>query len=188
MSGVDADGFRPIGRRGRSFNADSARVEVKFPMVKGVDGSMFIRSATVWGNDYQLPQLEVSEVDVRFDLNLPLAFQIKQAKAELEKHQKLLRGAKIVDRYPSQADKNGMYREYLLILDRLKAGATPTSLALEFEPVVEKRVRRSKKQKSVLFNPASPLDDYEKITSKVRQKMVRALRLRDRDYKALAFL
>jgi hypothetical protein len=111
MSGVDADGFRPIGRRGRSFNADSAQVEVKFPMVKGADGSMFIRSATVWGNDYQLPQLEVSEVDVRFDLNLPLAFQIKQAKAELEKHQKLLRGAKIVDRYPSQADKNGMYRD-----------------------------------------------------------------------------
>jgi hypothetical protein len=93
-----------------------------------------------------------------------------------------------VDRYPSQADKNGLYREYLLILDRLREGATPTSLALEFEPVVEKRVRRYRKEKSVLFNPASPLDDYEKITSTVRQKMVRAQRLRDRDYKALAFL
>ena len=194
LDGVDTDGFRPSRGRGRSFNASSARVETKGPMVRGADGNMFIRSATAWGHEYELPELGVSEVDIRFDLNLPLAFQIKQAKAELEKHKKLLRSAKIVDRYPSQADKNGVYREYLLILDRLREGADPTSLALELEPVVEKRVRRRKRQNtepvpiSVLFNPASPLDGYEKITAKVRQKMVRALRLRDRDYKSLAFL
>ena len=194
LDGVDPDEFRPTHRPGRSFNASSEKVETKGPMVKGADGNMFIRSATVWGHDYELPVLGTSEVDVRFDLNLPLNFQIKRAKEELQKHQKLLRNAKILAKFPSQADRNGVYQEYLLILDRLKEGATPTSLALELEPVVEKQVRRRKGKNTepvpvkVIFDPANPLHDTEKITETVRQKMVRALRLRDRDYKALAFL
>ena len=194
LDGVEPDDFRAMRRSGRSFNANSAKVKTKGPMVMGADGNMFIRSATVWGHDYELPVLGTSEVDVRFDLNLPLNFQIKRAKDELQKHQKLLRNAKILAKYPSQADRNGVYQEYLLILDRLKEGATPTSLALELEPVVEKQVRRRKGKNTepvpvnVIFDPANPLHDTEKITEKVRQKMVRALRLRDRDYTALAFL
>lgn len=194
LDGVDLDEFRPRPRSGRRFNASSKRVETKGPMVKGADGNMFIRSATVWGHDYELPVLGTSEVDVRFDLNLPLKFQIARAKEELQKHQKLLRNAKILSSYPGQADRHGIYQEYLLILDRLKEGATLTSLTLELKPVIEKKVRRRRGKNtepvpvSVIFDPANPLHDKEKITESVRQKMLRALRLRDRDYKALAFL
>lgn len=194
MEGVELKNFRPVPRVGRSFNASAERVESHGIMVKGADGKTYMRSPTVWSPDYALPVLGVAEVDVRFDLNLPLKIQIKRAEAELKEHQNLLRSSKILDRHASQVDKNGAYEEYLLILDRLSEGATTVSLTLEIEPVEMRTIRRKKGKKSepipkrVLVDPTDPLRDKEKITEPVRQKKVRALRLRDRDYKVLAFL
>lgn len=194
MDGANSRNFRPVHRVGRSFNVSSERVESLGYMVRGADGKMYMRSPTVWSRDYELPKLNISEVDVRFDLNLPLKIQIKCAEAELKKHQGLLRTSKILDRHASQVDKNGAYEEYLLILDRLSEGATTDSLTLEIEPVEMRTIRRYKGKKTepmpkrVLVDPTDPLRDKEKITESVRQKKVRALRLRDNDYKVLAFL
>lgn len=56
---------------------------------------------------------------------------------------------------------------------------------------MEKQVRMPQNTEpvpvKVIFDPANPLHDTEKITETVRQKMVRALRLRDRDYKVTSF-
>lgn len=190
--GVNLDDFQPRRRSSRG-----SAYEVKATMLRGANGALFLRSATVWGLDYITPMLGAHEVDVRFDLSLPLAFQLKQAQELLEQQQKQLTDAKFIDRLPIHVDKYGVFPEYLLILDRLKEGGTPTSLVLELnEDVVEKHVRgrrskrgnAQKKSKIVLFNPANPLHGNEEITSPVRTKMVRAIKYRDHDYKVLAFL
>ncbi|BDB70618.1 hypothetical protein Cthiooxydans_30300 [Comamonas thiooxydans] len=190
IKGIDSEGFKPLKRskRGKGY-------ELNDQMVRGADGSIFMRSATVWGDDYVTPSLGVTEVDIRFDLEFPLDFQLKNAEKELLKQYSLLIKANILEKTPKHVDRFGLYQEYIMILDEYNNGADINKLALKFgDGIVEKVVRWKRKNNSVpvpergLINPGRPSDDREKITEGVRQKLVRAIKLRDQNYKKLAFL
>lgn len=190
IEGVNLDSFENSKRSTRSKVYETNPL-----MLRGSDGTLFMRSPTVFFGDYKTPKLGTSQVDARFDLGLPLEFQIRQVKEQLIRQKKLLQSAGILDKPPRQVDRNGLYEEYILVLDKLKDGADPASLTLELDDQVVERVERWVKKgnsnpipvKSII-NPNRPTDRYEKLTAAVRQKIVRALKLRDSGYKTLAFL
>lgn len=110
-------------------------------------------------------------------------------------HRKLLQSAGLLDKPLRQVDRNGIYQEYILILDRLNDGANPVSLTLELDDQVFEKVERWVKKDNSdaipvksIRNRAKPAARYEELTAPVRQKIVRALKLRDSGYKTLAFL
>lgn len=190
IEGVNLDSFENSKRSTRSKNFKKNPL-----MLRGADGTLFMRSPTIFGRDYKTPKLDISQVDVRIDLGMPLEFQIRQVKEQLVQHRKLLQSAGLLDKPLRQVDRNGIYQEYILILDRLNDGANPVSLTLELDDQVFEKVERWVKKDNSdaipvksIRNRAKPTARYEELTAPVRQKIVRALRLRDSGYKTLAFL
>jgi Family of unknown function (DUF6499) len=187
--------FRPVTKSGRSGKRKTKTIEAVAPLVKGENGSLFLRSTSIWGHDHKDPGLKVEEVDIRFDLTMPLPFQLKQAKAALKKQYELLHKAGILLELPKTADRNGIFLDYLHVLDRIHDGATAMDLTRETK-ILNETVAGSVMNKRTGHRVVSrvfrdPLDeraDHGKITEAARQKILRALRLRDHGYKALAFL
>lgn len=196
-SAVDLDklNFHPLKKSGRSGKKKTTIIEAVGPLVKSDNGSVFLRSPSIWGHDYKGPNLRVEEVDIRFDLTMPLAFQLKQAEAALEKQHELLSKAGLLHDLPKAIDRNGIFQEYLHVLDSVTNGATPMAITRETKSLQAKLKRTVMNKRTglrvrseVFRDPSNESADHEKITEGVRQKISRATRLRDHGYKALAFL
>lgn len=192
---LDRMNFHPVKKSGRSGKKKTTIIEAVGPLVKSDNGSVFLRSPSIWGHDYKVPNLKVEEVDIRFDLTMPLAFQLKQAEAALEKQHELLSKAGLLHDLPKAADRNGIFQEYLHVLDSVTNGATPMAIARETKSLQAKLKRTVMDKRTglrvrseVFRDPSNESADHEKITEGVRQKISRATRLRDHGYKALAFM
>jgi len=187
--------FRPLQKSSGTGKGKARKIGVSGPLVKGADGNIFLRSPTIWGHDYEVPTLQATQVDIRFDLAMPIKFQINQAKAALETHLNLLSKGGFLPEGPKSLDKNGSYSEYLRILDRLAEGANSMDIVRDTKNLPS-RLRRStidqrtkaRVHHKVFFDPNDRSADQGKITETMRQKMVRAIRLCDYGYKALAFM
>lgn len=158
------------------------------PLVQGTDG-----------NIYQMPlidlnlSLEQTQACVFIDLNLPIGFQLNQAKNFLEEHQEALVRGGFVQKLPKQADRFGAFDEYLKILDLLEAGASHLDIATELDGLVPRTVSWKRDH---AFNQSHPVkrmtsrskpdDSINELTQAVRKKIERAIHLRDYGYRALA--
>lgn len=187
--------FHPVVKSGRSGKRKTKTIEAAGPLVKGENGSIFLRSPTTWDRDYTVPSLKVEEVDIRFDLTMPIAFQLKQAKDALKKQHGLLHKAGFLPEFPKTADRNGIFQEYLHVLDSITGGATRMDITRETKSLQVKLKRTVMDKRTglrvrseVFRDPSNESADHEKITEGVRQKISRATRLRDHGYKALAFM
>ena len=120
--------FNPVVQSGHGGKRKTKGIEAAGPLVKGRDGSLFLRTPTIWGHDYKVPSLKVEEVDIRFDLTMPIAFQLEQAKDALKKQHDLLRKAGFLPESPKSADRNGIFQEYLHVLDSVDDGASPMDI------------------------------------------------------------
>lgn len=158
------------------------------PLVQGTDG-----------NIYQMPlidlnlSLERTQACVFVDLNLPIGFQLNQAKNFLEEHQNALIRGSFVQKLPKQADRFGAFEEYLKILDLLEAGASHLDIATELEELVPRTVSWKRDPASNESKPVKRMTSRKKpgakvneLTQAVRKKIERAIHLRDHGYRALA--
>lgn len=187
--------FRPATKSFRGGKKKVNTIQTAGPLVKCDNGSLLIRSPTLWDRDYKVPTLKVQEVDIRFDVTMPLSFQLKQAEAELKKHHELLSKAGFVNKSPKAADRSGIFQEYLHVLDSIDEGKTAMDLTRETKNLrmtvtgsaINARTGRRVVSKA-FRDPQNENADHGKITDATRQKILRATRLRDYGYKALAFL
>lgn len=171
------------------------KISTAGPIAQSAEGNVFIRSPTIWGHDYEIPAIQVEQVDIRFDLTMPIKFQIQLAKDALEKHHRLLLKGGFLPDCPKSLDKNGIFKEYLHVLDRRADGATPMDIVKDTKNLqtrlrsttIDKR-KKARVRNEVFRDPSNTLADQEKITEGMRQKIVRAVSLRDHGYKALAFM
>lgn len=158
------------------------------PVVKGTDGSIYLLTH----KDVNL-DLDQTQACAVIDLNLPIGFQLNQVKIFLEEHQEALTRGNFVQRLPKQADRFGVFEEYLKILDLLQAGASQLDIATELDGLVErtiawKRDPTSNQSKPVkrMTSRSKPDDSVNELTQAVRKKIERAIHLRDHGYRALA--
>jgi len=158
------------------------------PVVKGTDGSVYLVSY----EDKKL-HLDQTQACVVIDLNLPIGFQLNQAKSFLEEHQDALVRGSFVQKLPKQADRFGAFDEYLKILDLLEAGASQLDIATELDGLVSRTVSWKRDAVSDESKPVKRMTSREKphasvneLTQTVRKKIERAIHLRDHGYHALA--
>lgn len=158
------------------------------PVVKGTDGSIYLLTY----KDVNL-DLDKTQACVVIDLNLPIDFQLNQAKEFLEEHQAALVRGGFVQKLPKQADRFGTFEEYLKILDLLEAGASHLDIATELDGLVPRTVSWKRDPATNQSHPvkrmssrSKPDDSVNELTQAVRKKIGRALHLRDHGYRALA--
>lgn len=195
ITNVEDREFRPLQKPGRIGKGKERKIGTAGPIAQSADGNFFIRSPTIWGHDYKVPELQAAQVDIRFDLTMPIEFQIRQAKDALKTHHSLLSKGGFLPDGPKSLDKNGLFQEYVDVLDRRADGATPIDI-VRYTKNLQRRLRgttinkrtKARVRDEVFFDPNDKSADQEKLTGAVRQKIVRALRLRDHGYKALAFM
>lgn len=158
------------------------------PVVKGTDGSVYLLS-------YEDLKLDLGQTQacIVIDLNLPVGFQLNQAKELLEEHQEALIRGSFLQRLPKQADRFGAFEEYLKILDLLEAGASHLDIATELDGLVPRTVSWKRDPASNQSHPvkrmtsrSKPDDSVNELTQAVRKKIERAIHLRDHGYRALA--
>jgi Family of unknown function (DUF6499) len=169
-------------RRKSPFHSSTA-----LPLIKGIDESIFLIAD---GGSFRLNQTQASVV---LDLSLPIDFQLTQAKNILEQHQDALVRGGLIQKLPKQADRFGVFSEYLKILDLLEAGASHLDIATELDGLVPrtvswKRDLASKESKPVkrMTSLSRPKAKVNELTQAVRKKIERAIHLRDHGYRALA--
>lgn len=158
------------------------------PLVQGTDGSIYLFPL----KDITL-SLERTQACIRIDLNLPIGFQLDQAKEFLEEHQEALVRGGFVQKLPKQADRFGAFEEYLKILDLLEAGVNHLDIATELDGLVPRTISWKRDPASNQSHPvkrmtsrSKPDDSVNELTQAVRKKIERALHLRDHGYHALA--
>ena len=142
------------------------------------------------GGSFRLNQTQASVV---LDLSLPIDFQLTQAKNILEQHQDALVRGGLIQKLPKQADRFGVFSEYVKILDLIEAGASHLDIATELDGLVPrtvswKRDLASNESKPVkrMTSLSRPKAKVNELTQAVRKKIERALHLRDHGYHALA--
>jgi hypothetical protein len=158
------------------------------PVLKGTDESIYLLTY----KDVNL-DLDQTQACVVIDLNLPIDFQLNQAKEFLEEHQAALVRGGFVQKLPKQADRFGTFEEYLKILDLLEAGASHLDIATELDGLVPRTVSWKRDPASNESKPVKRMTSQKKpgakvneLTQSVRKKIERAIHLRDHGYRALA--
>lgn len=164
------------------------RSSTYLPIVQGIDGNIYEMSPP----DATL-SLDKTQACIVIDLNLPVSFQLNQAKEYLEEHQEALVRGGFVQKLPKQADRFGAFEEYLKILDLLEAGASHLDIATELDGLVPRTVSWKRDHASNQSHPvkrmtsrSKPDDSVNELTQAVRKKIERAIHLRDYGYRALA--
>ena len=99
-----------------------------YGMYRGIDGRAFAPSGEL--TEFSVPEMQAVAI---FNLDLPIEFQLKRIKAQLQRHQEDLIKSGFVQSMPKQADRFGMYTEYLEILDMLDAGHTHLDIAKKLD-------------------------------------------------------
>lgn len=157
------------------------------PLTKGIDGTYFLCPTADDG------QPNETQARIIFDLQLPLEFQLAQAKAMLEQQQDALVQGGFVQKLRKQTDRFGSFAEYLEILDLLSEGATHLDIAKTLEGLTEANEwRRDPKanklvQVTKIVGRSKRVAPVNELTQNTRKKIERAIQLRDHGYRALAF-
>ena len=164
------------------------RSSTSLPLVQGIDGSV-----------YQVPlmdktlSLDRTQACVHIDLNLPISFQLNQAKEFLEAHQEALVRGGFVQKIPKQADRFGVFEEYLKILDLLEAGVSHLDIATELDGLVSRTIAWKPDPVTKIIVPVKRMTSRSKpgasineLTQAARKKIERAIHIRDHGYHALA--
>lgn len=157
-------------------------------MYRGIDGRAFAPSGEL--TEFSVPETQAVAI---FNLDLPIEFQLKRIEAKLQRHQEDLIKSGFVQSMPKQADRFGMFTEYLEILDMLNAGNTHLEIARKIDglPTINDWKHDPKANKLVqvprVVSRSKRSAKINKLTQAVRKKIERAMSLRDHGYRALAF-
>lgn len=162
--------------------------DVLLGMYRGIDGRAFAPSGEL--TEFSVPETQAVAI---FNLDLPIEFQLKRIKAQLQRHQEDLIKSGFVQSMPKQADRFGMYTEYLEILDLLNAGRTHLDIAKKIDGLttindwkLDPKANKLVKVPRVVSRSKGGTKINE-LTQAVRKKIERAISLRDHGYRALAF-
>lgn len=162
--------------------------DVLLGMYRGIDGRAFAPSGEL--TEFSVPETQAVAI---FNLDLPIEFQLKRIKAQLQRHQEDLIKSGFVQSMPKQADRFGMYTEYLEILDLLNAGHTHLDIAIKIDGLTTindwKHDPKANKLVKVprVVSRSKGGTKINVLTQALRKKIERAISLRDHGYRALAF-
>lgn len=174
----------------RSERSRPSSVSYTMQGTKGASGAMF-ELFPIDGST--LGVATNTQMVLRVDLNFPLRPQLDLLTQKIEDLQGILEKEKLCYSFPKRADKAGIYKEYIAILDLLAAGKSPVEIAqkLRGKSTIKGTHYIDKKAVSylkILDSVGQEITPLCPITRDMRKKIERALELRDFGYLGLAFM